>query len=260
MLVLEGPQDIGKSTVFRVLAGEPYYSDSLPIGADPKVVIEESVGKWVIECAELERKTKKQVGEIRTFISRVGDTARVAWGRVAQTVPRQFVLGGTTNSAQYLNDKAGNARFWPVKVGEVNLEALRADRDQLWAEAAHLEQQGEPHWFKGELATIAAEEAAKREVNTPLEDRWIELLENAPKGFLPSEELWRVVGLEDVSKRLQNHNDSLGDATRKMGWTAARKRRNGPKVSGYLAPGLGQTDPAAWLKFNEYTKSLVWEK
>lgn len=249
MLVLEGPQDVGKSTVFRILAGEPYYSDSLPIGAEPKVVIEECVGKWIIECAELERKTKKQVGEIRTFVSRISDTARVAWGRTAQTVPRQFVLAGTTNASKYLIDKSGNARFWPIKTGRVDLDALRSDRDQLWGEAAHFERKGEQHWLTGGLADLAAKVAAKREVNTPLEDRWTELLNNAPAGFAPSEELWRAVGLENAGQRNQNHNDSLGDATHKRGWLFRQKRRNGPKVSGYVSPG-SDVAAARWLKYD----------
>jgi hypothetical protein len=79
---------------------------------------------------------------------------------------------GTTNDAQYLRDATGNSRFWPIKTGKIDLDALWRDRDQLLAEAAHLEAQGELLVIPAHLYGAVAEQQEQR----LLEDPWDDLL------------------------------------------------------------------------------------
>ena len=64
------------------------------------------------------------------------------------TYPRQCVMIGTTNDTDYLRDATGNRRFWPIKCEFVDLEWLKENREQIWAEAAYRESCGEDHWLQ----------------------------------------------------------------------------------------------------------------
>jgi predicted P-loop ATPase len=79
--------------------------------------------------------------------------------------PRQSVFIGTTNRTTYLKDETGSRRFWPFLVGIINLEDLRRDRDQLFAEAV-MRFKRDDHWWPDaafEAATIRPEQEKRRE-------------------------------------------------------------------------------------------------
>ena len=136
MLVLQGAQGAGKSSFFRTLASPEWFSDSLDIGISAKEFIENSAGVWIVEHAELSGYNKREQNEIKRYITAQEDRARVAFARVAETVPRQCVFGSTTNSVEIVDDDTGSRRLWIARVGSVRLDELCDDRDQLWAEAA----------------------------------------------------------------------------------------------------------------------------
>src|SRR3546814_20677286 len=86
---------------------------------------------------------KGEVEHLKGFLSRQNDTARMSYARLPVIVPRPCVIFGTTNSERYLRDLTGNRRFWPVRVAGFALPRLRADVDQLWAEASTREASGD---------------------------------------------------------------------------------------------------------------------
>lgn len=80
-------------------------------------------------------------------------------------------LFGTTNTSDYLQDRTGNRRFWPVDVGVVRPQKCvvrpAGEVDQLWAEAVARWRAGEPLYLSGNLEDAAkAKQEEHREVST----------------------------------------------------------------------------------------------
>lgn len=226
MLVLESPQGTNKSSALRVMAvRDEWFGDDLPLNADGKRVIEQTAGKWVIEAGELKGMRKGEVEHLKAFLSRQDDTARMSYARLPVIVPRQCVIIGTTNSERYLRDLTGNRRFWPVRVEGFDLEALRRDRDQIWAEAAAREAEGASIRLDPSLYAAAGLEQDARRVEDPFVAALAAALGDR-NGKVRAEDVWRLLGVP-MGQRTQDLNARVGDAMRELGWNRTRRRFGG---------------------------------
>lgn len=158
--ILAGPQGIGKSTFLRLL-GKDWYSDSLT-SFEGKEASEMLQGIWINELGELNSLNHTETNAAKQFITRTDDIYREPYGRRTGCYPRRCVFFGTTNDAEFLKDKTGNRRFWPVDVGLINpiknvWEQLPDEVDQIWAEAFI-------HWQLGEKLYLTGNEEIESKV------------------------------------------------------------------------------------------------
>jgi len=173
MLILEGPQGARKSTALKVLAGADWFTDELAeIGS--KDAAQQMRGVWIIEIAELDAIGRAEVSRIKAFLSRTVDRYRPPYGRYVVDVPRQCVFAGSVNPDTYLRDETGNRRFWPLRCGAIDLDGLRRDRDQLWAEAVVRYREGAIWWLQDPALIAMAEEA---QIERMQSDAWDGLIE-----------------------------------------------------------------------------------
>jgi len=158
VLVLNGPQGIGKSTLFSIL-GKEWYSDSLSItDMKDKTAAEKLQGYWILELGELAGMKKVEVETIKSFVTRTDDKFRHAYGATVENHPRSNIIVGTTNAESgFLRDVTGNRRFWPVDVSGVSTYKPwdLKEVDQIWAEAIVAYKEGEELFLKGEVAAMA---------------------------------------------------------------------------------------------------------
>ncbi len=153
MLILSGPQGIGKSTLLdRMSRG--WFNDSIRTfeGKDASELLQ---GVWLVEVSELDAFRRTDVARIKQFLSLRADRYRAAYGRHVKELPRCCVFFGSTNTTDFLQDTTGNRRFWPVDVGEQpHTKTVWRDLTddvitQLWAEAKARWMSGEQLYLSG---------------------------------------------------------------------------------------------------------------
>lgn len=159
--ILEGAQGKGKSTFIEII-GLQWYNELTGDISDPKQMIEIMQGSWVLEIGELSSMARAEVNDLKAFVSRTEDKARLAWEKRAREFPRQCIFIGSTNDREYLRDQTGGRRFWPIVCkleGQIDNPRLRREIMQVWAEALHIFRDMEKR-YQGTLPLFLTDKAA----------------------------------------------------------------------------------------------------
>lgn len=186
-LIMSGAEGIGKSTLLRVMGGK-WFNDSITT-LEGKEGMEQLRRAWVVELGELSSIKRSDVEQVKAHLSKQVDIYRAAYARRVLEHPRQCVFCGTTNEALFLKGDTGNRRFWVIPVvAELRKykdwsEAIRRDRDQLWAEAVHYYKLGEPLYLSEELEAQAKQR--QQDFNDDNDDPIVAMLDKYLNTLLP---------------------------------------------------------------------------
>lgn len=226
MVILEGEQGAKKSSTLEAIGGRWY--KQLTEHFDSKDLYIGFQGKLIIEVAELDAFRKADTSTIKKIISNPSDHYRPLYERQNAEAPRRCVFVGTTNHGAYLEDETGARRFWPIECTAIDLDAIKRDRDQLFAEATHCFKLGHTWWEMPRQSTL--EEQDKRFRGDAWDDAITRYLEtgNVMQPFneitttqVATDALHIELGRVDqpITKR-------IGRALRKMGWIPTTLRNN----------------------------------
>lgn len=224
--IFTGSQGVGKSSFWRILAGEDYFDDS--VGAhsdkDERLKLHQA---WFVEWAELEAVFKrKEVGAIKAFITTQIDKIRPPYAREIGSYPRPSIIVGTTNHQEFLADPTGARRYWVIPLrGHINLPLLEQVRDRLWAAAAHFWKAGEKWTLPKELIQAAADQALDYSLSDPWEEViWAYI---GDRTEITIHELLTNALKIEVSRQDRSSQMRCSNLLKSRGWISRRGRVDG---------------------------------
>lgn len=182
VIVLVGRQGARKSTLVRALAPRDDLAGEISLETRDSDLARQVRGKVVIEIPELVGMSKKDVAAVKYWISLDRDAYIPKYQERETVSPRRCIFIMTTNDRSFLSDTTGNRRYGVVEVGQIDIEAVRRDSLQLWAQARVLfEKEGIDH---RSVEQLSAEENKKYMYSDPWDEvvaSWLESREREPE-------------------------------------------------------------------------------
>lgn len=220
MLVLEGKQGIGKSRALRAIGGA-WYAEAHESLREKDFFLALQ-GKLIIEITEMDAFSRADTTRVKQVVTCCVDRYRAPYDARTVDHPRNTVFCGTTNDDAYLRDVTGGRRFWPVRCGEIRVDLIKEEREQLFAEAVHRYMKGEPWWDMPVDATLT--EQAERQQGDPWEAGILSYLEGRKRADVSG--ILGSLGLE-VKHFDKSCQMRVSDVLRANGWTRKRLFENG---------------------------------
>jgi putative DNA primase/helicase len=230
MVVLEGRQGVGKERSLTALAGPWYMVSQYPVTSID--FFRAIPGKWIIEIGEMDSFNRGEKERIKLAVSTPVDRYRTPNARHARDVPRQCQFVGTTNKDDWGNDDTGLRRFWPVRCGRIDVDAIDRDRAQLFAEAWHRLHEPGASWWQMPTSTLHVQ--ADRQVD----DVWTSTVLSAiqfQSDVAIADILRDTLKIRDADMT-RLHQLRVGSILSLAGWTKRPARREGRLQKRWFSP------------------------
>ena len=240
-------QGEGKSTLIKWLAlNEQWFSEVKKVdGADS---IEQLFGAWICEIPELAAfKRADDVESIKAFVTRTKDKYRKPYDKSPVEYPRRCVFIGTTNLSQFLSDRSGNRRFYPVICNSSGYFLFDHETEcrefisQCWAEARERFKQGKiPPFARYELL----KEYQKMQ-DDAMEDDWrVGKIESYLKSL----------GRGETVCALQLYSECLYPDS------PVKPKNSDSRIIGQIMARMDGWEKCGAVTFDKYGKQRCWKK
>jgi hypothetical protein len=190
MLVLDGIQGLGKSKFVEWLAqGVPNYFAAGQIQPENKDHRISQMLIWIYEAKELGAVMRKEdVEGLKGFLDQKERFERLPYGEFPIRRPAITNYIGTINNEHgFLKDPTGNRRFMVSTLAQINWSYWdKVDYNQVWAQAKHLFDNGEPWELRGAEEVLANKYNANYEVHETVDDYLAEFVINAEEDIFTS--------------------------------------------------------------------------
>lgn len=259
-IVLRGDQGFKKSTFFATLGGE-WFTDTY-VDVRNKDGLLQVHAAWIYEWGEIERvTTRTSSSDVKAFLSSARDDVRPPYGRGIVNQPRSSVIVGTTNKA-FLDDETGSRRFWPIWVHcVVNVDVLKAWRDQIWAEAVAALRADEAWWLSEDEERTRSADADDHMVENPWLEKiamWLREPARRRMGVTTAEVIVGALNIE--IGRVKGEETRVGKALRRLKWWPRQETRGEARVRVYYPPTHQDAAQPAQVRSDEVVHTSDSEK
>lgn len=226
--ILLGKQGAGKTSAVKALAPivDSFTEIDLSTRKDTDLA-RQLRGKLIGELGELRGLKTKESEWIKAWITRTHEEWTPKFVENSKIMPRRCVFIGTTNEDEFLVDQTGNRRWLPIKVYDCNIQQIKDDIEQIWAQAAFIFNVGGVRWQ--DVVNIAEQH---REDHMVYDDAMIDSVRDVLTGhkFITKD----YVRLLDVANELYDNRipsradqHRIADALRSLCYVRATKRIDG---------------------------------
>lgn len=162
-------QGTGKSSAVMAMSPAPEFYVEISFADKEDDLARRMKGRCIGEIGELTGMRRKEIEAQKAFITRRQENWVPKFKEFATTFPRRLIFIATTNNPRFLTDDTGNRRWLPIEVGDTDKVALKADVEQLWAEAAVRFKRDGIAWQDAER--LAQAEHSDHQEDDPWEER-----------------------------------------------------------------------------------------
>lgn len=191
--ILVSPQGAGKTSAIKAMVPDETFYTTIPLDGHDDDTSRRLRGKLVGELEELRGLNSRHIEEIKAWITRTSEEWVPKYKEFASKFKRRLLFFGSTNDEEFLNDPTGERRWLPGRCGLIDIEWIKANREQLWAEGAAKFMLGGVAWEEAvELGQHEHHEFKVSDSWEPSVERWL----NEPQisGQSPSQEGQVTIG------------------------------------------------------------------